>query len=209
MKKVNKKILLLTSMICLLPMLLGIFYYQQLPEQVAIHFDINNQPNGYFSKFAFVVGMPILMMVIQIFCCIVSDWNDENHEANQKAITVYKWIIPTITVCLYIVTVLYALGRSMDIRKIVMVILGITFILVGNYLPKTKGDLFIHPFTRRKEEISPKIVRRMGYCLVLDGFLAFGSILFSSAISIGVIGIMFIQMIGLYGCEALHTEKKE
>lgn len=209
MKKVNKKILFLTSMVCLLPMLLGFWFYQQLPEQVAIHFDMNNQPNGYFSKFAFVVGMPILMMVLQIFCCVISDWNDKNQEANQKAMAVYKWLIPTITVCLYIVTILYALGITLDIRKVVMFILGVIFILVGNYLPKTKGNFSIHPFTRKQEEASPKLVRKMGYCLILDGFLSFASTLFSPAISVAVIVIMLLQIIGLCGYGALQTKRTE
>lgn len=55
MKKINMKSLIITSIVCLLP----------------------------------------------IFCCIVSDLSDKNPEANKKAVTVYKWIIPIITVVLY------------------------------------------------------------------------------------------------------------
>ena len=133
MKKINLKILAITSIICILPIIIGIYFYNSLPESIAIHWGINNNPNGYFVKPAFVFGMPVIMFLLQIFCCIVSDLSDKNPEANKRAVTVYKWIIPIMTVALYIVTIMYALGNNLDIRKIVVIIVGILFVICGNY----------------------------------------------------------------------------
>ena len=88
MKKIDLKILIITCLVCLLPIFLGIAFYNQLPEKVAIHFNINNEPDGYFAKTAFVFGMPVIMVAIQSFCCIVSDLDDKNKEANKKALKV-------------------------------------------------------------------------------------------------------------------------
>ena len=73
MKKINVKSLVITSIVCLLPIILGLIFYNELPESIAIHWGINNNPNGYFSKPAFVFGMPIMMVALQIFCCVCSD----------------------------------------------------------------------------------------------------------------------------------------
>ena len=42
MKNINWKIVIITSLVCLLPIVLGIIFYQQLPEQMPVHFNINN-----------------------------------------------------------------------------------------------------------------------------------------------------------------------
>jgi len=40
----NKKMLLLTSIITLLPVFIGLFLWNQLPDSVATHFGLDNQP---------------------------------------------------------------------------------------------------------------------------------------------------------------------
>ena len=173
MKKINVKSLVITSIVCLLPIILGLIFYNALPESVAIHWGINNNPNGYFSKPAFVFGMPMIMVALQIFCCIVSDLSDKNPEANKKAVTVYKWIIPILTIILYIVTIMFALGNNLDIRKIVMILLGILFIISGNYMPKVRNDYYMNSkifwVKNRDEKLVNKAARVTGYMLIIGG----------------------------------------
>ena len=175
MKKINMKSLIITSIVCLLPIICGLIFYNELPESIAIHWGIDNNPDGYFSKPAFVYGMPIMMVALQVFCCIVSDLADKNPEANKKATTVYKWIIPIITVVLYIVTIAIALGNNLDIRKIVMILLGILFIISGNYMPKVRNDYYmtskIFWVKNRDEKLVNKAVKISAYSLIIFGIL--------------------------------------
>ena len=53
----NKKMLLLTSIITLLPVFIGLFLWNQLPDSVATHFGLDNQPDGYSSKAFAVFGL--------------------------------------------------------------------------------------------------------------------------------------------------------
>lgn len=46
----NKKLLLLTSVITLLPVFIGLFLWNQLPDSVATHFGLNNQPGRIFIQ---------------------------------------------------------------------------------------------------------------------------------------------------------------
>ena len=43
--KKNKRFIILTSLITLLPVMAGIFLWQKLPDQMATHFDFQNVPN--------------------------------------------------------------------------------------------------------------------------------------------------------------------
>ena len=45
--KTNKKLLLLTSMVILFPMLWGLMIWSQLPNQIPIHFNFAGQANNF------------------------------------------------------------------------------------------------------------------------------------------------------------------
>ena len=211
MKKINVKSLVITSIVCLLPIILGLIFYNELPESIAIHWGINNNPNGYFSKPAFVFGMPIMMVALQIFCCLCSDLSDKNPEANKKAVPVYKWIIPILTIILYIVTIMFAFGSNLDIRKIVMVVLGIIFIISGNYMPKVRGDYYMNLkafwVKNKDEKLVNKAAKLSGYALIIGGILCILSILFNQVASIIVIGVMVLYTLFIYLYVYLKSRK--
>ena len=48
--KTNKKLLLLTSMVILFPMLWGLMIWSQLPNQIPIHFNVADQADNFQSK---------------------------------------------------------------------------------------------------------------------------------------------------------------
>ena len=54
MKNINIKSLVITSSVCLLPIICGLIFYNNLPESIVIHWGIDNKPNGYFTKSGFV-----------------------------------------------------------------------------------------------------------------------------------------------------------
>lgn len=136
MKFFKWKSFLITAGVCLLPILLGIALWDKLPDMIAIHFDINNNPDNYATKTFTVFIMPLFMVVAQAFCCLVNDINAYKHGARKKFECVTKWIIPVMTIVLQAATFAYALGWNFDIRKVVAFIVGVIFVLIGNYLPK-------------------------------------------------------------------------
>ena len=136
MKKFKWKIFVITSIVCLLPVLLGIYLWDNLPETMAIHFNIYGEPDNFASKGFVVFGLPMLMVVLQGFCCFINDLNAYKYGERKKFETVTKWIIPCMTVVLQIITLGYGLGWNLDIRKAVSLVVGVIFLVIGNYLPK-------------------------------------------------------------------------
>ena len=59
MIKQNKKMILFTLVLLLLPIVMGLFLWNQLPDTVVTHWGADNQPDGYSSK-AFAVIYPFL-----------------------------------------------------------------------------------------------------------------------------------------------------
>lgn len=136
MKFIKWKSLFITSAVCLLPILLGAALWEKLPDTMAIHFDINNNPDNFASKGFVVFALPLFMMILQWFCCFINDINAKKHGERKKFSLVTKWIIPVMCVILQIVTIGYSLGWDLDIRRVAAVIVGGVLIVIGNYLPK-------------------------------------------------------------------------
>ena len=100
---------------------------------------------------------------------------------------------------------MYNLGNKLDIRKIVMIILGILFIILGNYLPKTKSG--INGLKKVSENQYKKIARILGYSLIIDGLLCLISILFNQYISIAIILLTILETLVI--CIYSLTKKEE
>lgn len=216
MKKIKWKILIITSVICLLPILLGLFYYNQLPDQVPIHFDINNEPDNYGSKEFAVFGLPIFMMIIQAVLCVISDISNKE-ENKYKITTIAKWIIPILTVILYFMTIGIALGyNNIDVRKIVCFCLGIIFILIGNYVPKVDQNMAYQTglnlpnlyIKQLDEKNFRKISRITGYSYILLGILTIISLFFKPIYTLIVIGLIILVSI-ILTIYAFYLSKKD
>ena len=92
MKIIKWKTLIITGIVCLLPIFLGLFLWDKLPETMAIHFDINNKPDNFAPKGFVVFGIPVLMLLLQFICCVINDVNAYKYGDRIKFEMATKWI---------------------------------------------------------------------------------------------------------------------
>ena len=55
----------ISIIICLLPMIAGAVFYNQLPDQMPIHFGINDVPDNYAPKAFALFGIPLFLAIVQ------------------------------------------------------------------------------------------------------------------------------------------------
>ena len=198
MKKINWNFIIFTCLLCLMPICLGLYFYEELPDTMAIHFNIENQADNWGSKNFVVFVLPIIMAALQTFCCIVCDINESKTGKKVKLNKVMKWFIPIATILIYTLTILVGLGKSVDIGKIVSIFLGIMFMIMGNYMPKmsyedAKGNL--HPMPKSEKSFK-KMIRILGYTFVISGILIIIAIFNSNKIAfITILGMCFIVFV--------------
>lgn len=191
MKKINWRILGITCLVTLLPIVLGVIFWQRLPEEIAIHFNIHNEPDNYASKSVAVLGIPLMMAVIQCLLCVITDLQLQRRGRNPKMERVSKWIIPFTTVVLYVFTLCFSLGVELDARRIALLILGLTFIVLGNYLPKTEAN----------NDRERKFNRVSGFGMVVYGIICLISAFLPVAFSLVCLGLLFpaILVFAIFG----------
>ncbi len=174
MEKENKRTLIWTAIVSLLPIILGIVLYNKLPEQIPIHFTINDVPDNYASKNFALFGIPVIMTIIQVVCLLITmKVNKLKNSEKPKIIKIMEWFIPIMTVLIYIIMVEVPLGSTVYVGKSVCLILGILFIIIGNYFPKMSyevGKVIIHPMPKT-EKTFRKMTRKMGYFSIILGVI--------------------------------------
>lgn len=196
MKNESKKILskydIVTGLFCLVGMIPGLIYYNRMPASIPIHFDINNQPNNYASKPFVVFVIPIIMLIFHLFCCAVSSKMDSG--SNPKPVeSMVRLIIPIITVVVEAATVMYVMQLFTDVGLICSVLIGILFIALGNYLPKTRPNRTFGvklPWIMGNEDVWRRVHRLTGWMLVLGGII----LITSAFLSVYYVGIAAIAI---------------
>lgn len=170
--KEHKKMLILTSIVTLLPILIGIFLWDKLPAEIATHFGANGQPDDWSSKEFAVFGLPLFLLVIHWICLICTSSDPKYHRINDKIFTLLIWICPVVSLFCSILTYGYTLNPNLNINTIGKAFVGIIFIIVGNYLPKCRQNYTVGikiPWTLHDEENWNHTHRMAGWLWMLGG----------------------------------------
>ena len=139
MLKKNKFLIILTTLICLLPMVAGILLWDRLPEQIPSHWGIDGQIDGWSSKGFAVFFFPALLAGIHLICIFASTLDPKGNNYPHQMMQLVLWICPVLSLVLNSIIYAFALGYDLlNVRMILCILVGIMFIIVGNYLPKCR-----------------------------------------------------------------------
>ena len=163
MKKKIDMLLILTTSVCLLPIVLSTVLYPELPGEIPVHFNIAGQADNYLPKAVVCFVLPFIFAGI-------------NLKADLPAMmkTINMWIIPILSVICIPVSLFIALGQNKPVQLIAPVLAGILILLFGNYLPKNRQNKVVGirvPWTLNDADNWNKTHRMAGFLWVTSGFV--------------------------------------
>lgn len=172
MIKKNLKLLILTSVVILLPILAGVCLWSRLPEQVPNHWNMSGEVDGWSSRGFAVLGMPLIMLALQWITVLatLADPKKQNH--SEKILQLIFWIIPVLNLLISVATYTSAMGGSVRMEVLSTVFIGALFVVLGNYLPKCKQNYTVGikiPWTLSSEENWNRTHRLAGWVWVAGG----------------------------------------
>lgn len=174
MLKQHKKTLVITSVITLLPILIGLLLWNQLPDTFATHWGSDGQPNGWMRKPAAIFVMPLFIFTVHWLSIVVTAHDPKNKDKNHKMIKFSFWICPILSVIMCAVVYGTALGAQFDMIKFPYLLISLMFITIGNYLPKCSHNYTIGiklPWTIASEENWNATHRFTGKIWLVGGIL--------------------------------------
>ena len=140
MLRSHRILILITSLITLLPILIGILCWDRLPDTIATHFASDGTPNGFSSKTFTVVGIPAFIFAAHILCAFCTAIDPKHKNISLKMYRLVLMICPVCSLVCCAGIYGYALELSMAdwLNSIFFMnlLLGIILFLIGNYLPK-------------------------------------------------------------------------
>ena len=174
MMKENRKTLIIASIVTILPMFIGMLFWNRLPDVMATHFGMNNEANGFSSKPFAVFGIPLFLLALLWLGAFVTSHDPRKQNISPKMFSLVLWIVPVISVFAAAAIYPVNLGCPLDITFFGELFLGLLFIIIGNYLPKARQNYTIGiriPWTLANEENWNKTHRFAGYLWMICGLL--------------------------------------
>ena len=174
MWKKYKTTLILTTLISLFPMVIGLLLWNRMPDTIATHFGTNNVPNGWSSKTMAVIGIPLFLAALQIFTAVLTFSDPKRQNIGPKMIRLVLWIIPVTSLIICCSIYANAVGIAVDIGFVSNGIVGLLFILIGNYMPKCKQNYTTGikvPWTLHSQENWNRTHRLAGWVWIIGGVL--------------------------------------
>ena len=192
MIKKNLPKLIITSLITLIPIVIGLVLWDKLSEQVPVHWDINGAVDGYATKTQAVFLMPLVLVAFHWICVLGTNLDPKKQNINDKIFTLVLWIIPVISLLCNSMVYATALGHKVSVEIIMPLFMGALFVIIGNYMPKCKQSYTMGiklPWTLDDEENWNKTHRMAGFLWVIGG------VIIMATAFLGVFWLFFVVLI--------------
>ena len=175
--------LIITSLILLIPVIVGLLFWNKLPEQLPFHWNIHGEVDNWASKPVAVFGMPALLLAIQWLCLVACMADPKRKNYDHRMLKLALWICPVVGLVLCFLTYPAALGYSVPIETVMPLLVGAMFIAIGNWLPKCRQTYTMGiklPWTLASEENWNATHRFGGKVWVFGGIAIIASSLLGS-----------------------------
>lgn len=182
MIKENKLNIILSSLITLFPMLVGVIFWNKLPNSMATHFGVSGAADGFSSKAFAVFGLPLMLLAFHWLMILFMSLDKNTTTQSKKIVGILLYLMPMISVVSSCFVYSSSLGNGSDkiMIKILPAFFALLLIAMGNYLPKltTNSTVGIKlPWVYTSESNWQKTHRFGGRVWVVSGIVMLTSIL--------------------------------
>lgn len=221
--------------LALLTLALTIIMLFVFPDTIPVHFDINGMADRWGSKYEMLI-LPIIMLLSVIMFEYITrfyrkkaDKSDNEKQkveiiSNIKVLNITTWVM----LLVFFVMNSFFLYTSysqvypeknlpeFDVMKAVCITMGITFIIMGNYMPKTRRNStigFRFPWTLYNDTTWNKSNRFASYVMMIAGAVSIIGAIFVKGITSTIIMLgsllISIPIIMIYALIVYREEKKK
>lgn len=214
MKKVSKQTMIITFLLTAAPMLAGVILWNRLPERVPVHFGFDGQPDSWSSRSFAVFAMPAFLLAIHAACIKITSLDPKAENISAKVHSLVLWTVPAVSLFAACLTYGTALGYPVNANRFALVLMGVLFIAVGNYLPKCRQSYTVGiriPWTLADEENWNRTHRMAGPLWIAGGliFLISGFIKVDSGVIMFPVIILMVLVPCVYSYLLFRRKKAE
>ncbi len=176
--------------------------YNRLPDRMASHWNINDQVNGYMSKFWGAFLMPIISLgMLGLFFIIPSiDPLKANIAKFRTTFNAFIALMITFLLYMHFLTILWNLGyQNFRLSQAMLPAVGLIFIFAGVMMMKAKRNFFIGirtPWTLSSDHVWDETHRVGSWLFIVMGIVTlFTGFLGAIAPSIMLVAILIAVVV--------------
>ncbi len=180
--KINKIYVIFPLILILISFVLAIFFYPIFPSQIATHWGISGQADGYSSKAFGLFFMPILSVVL--FFLFISlpkiDPYKKNFDQFKKYFQNFINLIFAFFFYIYLITIIWNLGFRFNMIQILCPAFAALFYYAGVLMSHAKRNWFVGirtPWTMSNEKVWDKTHKIGGKLFKLTGIISLLSLI--------------------------------
>ncbi|MFH1696469.1 MAG: DUF1648 domain-containing protein [Candidatus Diapherotrites archaeon] len=151
--------------IVVLSFAIAIYFFPQMPEQVASHWNSNGEVNGYMDSFWGTFLMPVISVLLLLMFLAIPriDPLKANIERFRKHYDRLIIITMAFMLYIYLLTIAWNLGMRFDMARLLLPALAVLFYFIGGVLKESKRNWFVGirtPWTLSSDAVWEKTHKR-------------------------------------------------
>ncbi len=191
-------------------LLAAVLVFPHLPAKVPGHWNIHGEVDAYYPRIfgAFfppllAIGLYLLLLVLPLF-----DPRRENYRRFAGAYAFLRWAIVLFFGVLWVMTILFVQGYTVNIGLVVKALVSVLLIIIGNFMGQLRHNYFVGiktPWTLASEEVWQR-THRLGarvwvagglVCLAMSGFQSAWAayVFFATILLMAVVPIVYSYLI--------------
>ena len=180
-----RKSSIIVLLIILTSFIIGIYFYPQIPDKMASHWNFRNEVDNYMPKFWGLFLIPLVSLGLFLLFILIPkiDPLKANIEKFRKYFDTLIVLLILFLFYLYLLTIFWNIGLKFSMAKFLLPAYGILFYYCGVLIENAKRNWFIGirtPWTLSSEKIWRKTHKIGGKLFKVAGVIAFLGILFPS-----------------------------
>lgn len=169
--------------IIILSFLVGFYFYPQMPERVASHWNAQGEVDGYMPKSWGLFFMPLLLVGLFLLFLLIPkiDPLKENIKKFRKYFDGFIVLLMLFLFYIYLLTIFWNIGFRFNMGQLMIPALGILFYYCGILIENAKRNWFIGirtPWTLSSETVWDKTHKIGGRLFKIAGVIALFGIFF-------------------------------
>ena len=150
--------------------------YRRLPDTMAVHWDLDGNPNGWMPRAVGAAFGPVLLVLLWQLLRFVPriDPRAENYARFSQAYEVIVASVLLLVLVIHGIVLAVALGYHVSVTRIVPALVGALFVVIGNMMPLVRPNWwfgFRTPWTLSNDRVWARTHRLGGYCMTAGGLV--------------------------------------
>lgn len=154
----------------------ALWAWPQLPDRLPIHWNIHGEVDGWGNKFMGLLFVPLIVLGIYALMFVLPrfDPGKANYQSFQKVYGIIRLAIVAYMSAVYAAMLVAAFGHNVNMTSVILPLVGILFIVLGNFLSKIRPNWFVGvrtPWTLSSQLSWDKTHRLAGRLFIVMGLL--------------------------------------